>query len=68
MKLGLMSDLHRNSVALRAVLADAMEQGIDRWWVLGDIVALGPDPVGVLEILAQLPDVSCIAVTRRGTC
>jgi predicted phosphodiesterase len=55
-----MSDLHGNSVALRAVLADAMEQGIDRWWVLGDIVALGPDPVGVLEILAQLPDVSCI--------
>jgi predicted phosphodiesterase len=60
MKLGLMSDIHGNSVALQAVLADANEQKVDRWWVLGDIVALGPDPVGVLEVLAELPDVSCI--------
>ena len=56
-----MSDIHGNAVALRAVLRDAAEAGIDEWWVLGDIVALGPSPVEVLEILGSLPAVKYIA-------
>lgn len=57
-----MSDIHGNAVALRAVLRDAADEGIDEWWVLGDIVALGPSPVEVLEILTSLPvAVKCIA-------
>lgn len=56
-----MSDIHGNTTALRAVIADANAIGVDHWWVLGDIVALGPDPVGVLEILAELPNVEAIA-------
>ena len=36
MKLGIMSDVHGNDVALRAVLDDAAGCQVDRWWVLGD--------------------------------
>jgi len=35
--------------------------GIDRWWVLGDLVAIGPDPVGTLELVADLPHVDVIS-------
>ena len=60
MRLGLMSDLHGNAHAVRAVLTDAEFMGVDEWWVLGGLVALGPDPVDVLELLAALPNVRCI--------
>lgn len=60
--MGLLSDVHGNRHALEAVLADAEASGhrIDRWWVLGDLVAIGPDPVGTLELLANLPSVELI--------
>jgi predicted phosphodiesterase len=58
MKIALFSDIHGNSTALDAVLADIKAHGgVDAYWVLGDLVALGHDPVGVLERLAQLPNV-----------
>lgn len=59
-----MSDIHGNRHALEAVVADAVGQGVDRWWVLGDLVAIGPDPVGVVEVVANLPSVE---VTRGNT-
>jgi predicted phosphodiesterase len=55
MKVGLMSDIHGNRQAVEAVVADAAAQGVSRWWVLGDLVAIGPDPVGTLELVANLP-------------
>ncbi|MCC6453952.1 MAG: metallophosphoesterase family protein [Caldilineaceae bacterium] len=58
MKIALFSDIHGNSIALDAVLADiAAQGGVDAYWVLGDLVAIGHDPVGVLERLTQLPNV-----------
>lgn len=57
MRLGMMSDLHGNRVATEAVIADAALVGVDRWWVLGDIVAIGPEPVATLELVANLPEV-----------
>lgn len=50
-----MSDIHGNRHALEAVVADAADQHVDRWWVLGDLVAIGPDPVPALELAANLP-------------
>ena len=52
-----MSDIHGNRHAAEAVVADAAEQGVDRWWVLGDLVAIGPEPVGTVELVANLPGV-----------
>lgn len=60
-----MSDIHGNATALRAVLDDVERQGgVDAFWVLGDLVALGPDPVPVLELLAALPN---LHATRGNT-
>ena len=55
------SDVHGNAVALDAVLDDAGREGVDEVWALGDLVALGPDPVGVLERLAALPATRVLA-------
>jgi predicted phosphodiesterase len=55
MNIGLMSDLHGNAHATRAVLADSAQFSISQWCVLGDIVALGPDPVETIELVAALP-------------
>jgi predicted phosphodiesterase len=51
-----MADIHGNDVALRAVLDDAAGCRVDRWWVLGDLVLLGPRPAEVLGLLRRLPD------------
>jgi predicted phosphodiesterase len=65
MRVAVLSDIHGNPVALDAVLADIERQGgVDAYWVLGDLVALGYDPVGVLERLARLSNSSC---TRGNT-
>lgn len=57
MRLALFSDIHGNSIALDAVLADIHAQGgVDETWVLGDLAAIGHDPIGVLERLARLPN------------
>ena len=48
-----MSDIHGNRTALEAVIADGTDRGVERWWVLGDLVAIGPDPVGTLELLTR---------------
>jgi putative phosphoesterase len=61
MRIALLSDIHGNLVALDAVLANiAREGGVDEYWVLGDLVALGPDPVGVMERLELLPGLRMI--------
>lgn len=56
-----MSDIHGNSTALDAVLADASGFDVDSWWVLGDVVALGPNPVAVIESICSLREVTVIA-------
>jgi putative phosphoesterase len=57
MRIAIFSDIHGNPIALDAVLADIEAQGgADEFWVLGDLAAIGPDPAGVLERLARLPN------------
>jgi putative phosphoesterase len=53
---GCITDIHGSRVALDAVLADAATVGIDAWYVLGDLVAIGPDPAGVVDRLQALPN------------
>lgn len=63
MRVAILSDIHGNSIALDAVLADIQRQGgVDGYWILGDYVAIGHDPVGVLDRISQLPN----AVFTRG--
>ena len=61
MRIALLADIHGNAIALEAVLADIeREGGADAFWVLGDLVAIGPDPVGVLERLSTLTNLRLI--------
>ena len=53
-RLGLMSDIHGNPVALDVVIADGPTAGVEAWWVLGDLVAIGLSPVSTAERLAKL--------------
>ncbi len=55
-----MADIHGNDVALRAVLDDAAGCQVDRWWVLGDLVLLGPRPAEVLGLLRLLPGIEML--------
>jgi predicted phosphodiesterase len=59
-RLGLISDVHGNLTALDAVLADGVSLGVGSWWVLGDLVAIGPEPTETLERIANLPDVHLV--------
>lgn len=55
MRIALFSDIHGNSLALDAVLEDIQAQGgVDLNWILGDLVAIGHDPVGTLDRLSRL--------------
>lgn len=53
-RIALISDIHANAVALRAVLADIRKTGADQVICLGDVATLGPEPQAVIEILAEL--------------
>ncbi len=58
MRIALLSDIHGNPIALDAVLTDVQAQsGVDAYWILGDLAAIGYDPVGVLERLVELSNV-----------
>lgn len=54
MRVAVFSDVHGNAVALDAVLADAAATGVDEHWVVGDLVAHGPQPVATLQRLMSL--------------
>lgn len=60
MRLALIADIHGNSIALDAVLADAAEKQVEGYCFLGDLVD-GHDPSGVLERITRLPK-SCFIV------
>ena len=54
MKIAFISDIHGNAIALDAVLRDLEKQGIDKIYVLGDIVYRGPEPKRSLDLVRSL--------------
>lgn len=54
MRVALISDLHGNEIALRAVLEDAERAGVDQLVCLGDVATLGPAPEAVIDLLRGL--------------
>lgn len=53
MRLGIISDVHANALALQACLAALEKLGVDRLVFLGDIVGYGPDPEEVTGVVAE---------------
>jgi diadenosine tetraphosphatase ApaH/serine/threonine PP2A family protein phosphatase len=58
MRVLVISDIHANYTALEAVLADAGPA--DEIWCLGDLVGYGPDPNAVVELVRELPQLTCL--------
>ncbi len=57
----IISDIHANLAALRAVLDDIERRGgVDKFWCLGDIVGYGPDPQECIKLLRQTNH-TCVA-------
>jgi len=47
----ILSDVHANATALKAVLTDAQDFGVSYVYCLGDVLGYGPDPVAALELV-----------------
>ena len=48
-KIAIISDIHGNLEALKAVFNDIENRGIKRIFCLGDIVMAGPEPIETLN-------------------
>lgn len=54
-KIALLSDVHGNSTALEAVLADAESKQVTDYWFLGDLLLPGTGRRNILDRMDQLP-------------
>jgi putative phosphoesterase len=54
MKVAVLSDIHANLQALHAVLADCERQGVEEFWLLGDYVNYGANPIECIKLLSEL--------------
>lgn len=62
MRLGLISDIHGNELALDACLAAAQGLGVDRLVFLGDLVGYGADPEAVTQRVAALASQGALVI------
>lgn len=62
MLIAIFTDIHSNREALNACLADAAQQGAEQYVFLGDLVGYGPDPVAVVERVAEFAQAGAIVV------
>ena len=60
MRYAIISDVHANEAALRAVLTDAVDEKVEKIICLGDVLGYGPEPVAALELVYRRAHV-CLA-------
>ena len=53
MRRAILSDIHGNLEALRAVLSDIERQGVDQIICLGDVIGYGPNPCQCLDVAME---------------
>ena len=56
MKIGIISDIHNNAVALMAALEVFNKNKCKMIICAGDIIGIGPDPSSTVEILMKIPN------------
>ncbi len=49
----IISDIHGNQEALRAVLQDIGDQNVDQIYCLGDVIGYGPDPCACIDLCRE---------------
>lgn len=60
MKIGIISDIHGNSLALDAVLEGFKKNGVERVFCLGDLAMAGYDPNYTIETIKNIPNLEII--------
>lgn len=55
MKRAIISDVHSNLEAFKAVLKDLEEQGVEEIYCLGDLIGYGPNPVECVDLMMNDP-------------
>lgn len=68
MRYAIVSDIHANLTAWKAVLNDLSDQRIDKIICLGDIIGYGPDPIGVLESVHRVAHVTLMGNHDAAVC
>jgi len=53
MKIAIISDIHANFEALKAVLAEIKKKSVDEIWCLGDVVDYGPSPNECCQLIKE---------------
>ena len=56
-KIAVLSDIHGNVTALKAVLEDARQEQVTDYWILGDLIMPGPGSSDLMQQLRDLPNV-----------
>lgn len=56
MKIGIISDIHNNKLALKAALEEFKKRNCEMIICAGDIIGIGPDPVETVEMLMEISD------------
>ena len=54
-RIAILSDIHGDTRALKAVIADARALGTTEYWLLGDILLPGPGREDLFELLDEIP-------------
>lgn len=60
MKIGIISDIHNNSIALKAALEEFNKNKCKMIICAGDIIGIGPDPSTTVDILMKTPKVIAV--------
>ncbi len=66
MKRAIISDIHGNLEALRAVLEDIRNQGITEIFCMGDIIGYGPNPCECLDLVMEKTQVCLLGNHDQG--
>ena len=68
MRLGIISDMHGNAVALQAALKDLEQASPDSIVCLGDAIQGGPQPAEIVSILQERNIPTVRRALRLGAC
>ncbi|HAX72395.1 MAG TPA: hypothetical protein DCY20_02595 [Firmicutes bacterium] len=60
MKLGVITDVHNNAVALEAVLNYLVEAGCQEIFCCGDMIGIGPSPEETVQLIKTYGKITCV--------
>lgn len=67
MKIAVISDIHGNMEALKAVLSDIESQGAEKIYILGDLAMAGAEPVETVDFIQNLSLKKDITIIQGNT-